>query len=92
MAKATARVIGRNKNSPMPGISASGERTRKVQRVATSSGIATSLAPKYAASCGEAPSPRWRWVFSRQMIALSTIGPIASVSPARVITLTVLPV
>ena len=41
---------------------------------------------------GVAPRPRCRCVFSRQMIALSTIGPIASVSPARVITLIVLPV
>ena len=36
--------------------------------------------------------PRWRCVFSRQMMALSTIGPMASASPARVITLIVLPV
>ena len=63
-----------------------------MQRVETSSGIATSLAPRKAASCGVAPSPRCRCVFSRQMMALSTIGPIASVRPASVITLIVWPV
>ena len=45
MAKATAIVIGRKRNSPRPGISAKGASTRKVQSVETSSGIAmTSLA------------------------------------------------
>ena len=46
MAKATARAIGRNRNSPRPGISASGASTSSVQQLATSSGIATSLAPE----------------------------------------------
>ena len=58
MAKATAMVIGRNRNSPMPGISASGASTRNVQSVETSSGIATSLAPRYAASFGWTPHAR----------------------------------
>ena len=72
-------------------MSASGASTSRVQRLATSSGIATSLAPRNAASSGVAPRPRCRCVFSRQMMALSTIGPIASDSPASVITLIVLP-
>ena len=59
--------------------------------VDTSSGMATSLAPRKAASCGIAPRPRCRWVFSRQMMALSIIGPIASVIPASVMTLIVCP-
>ena len=63
-----------------------------MQRLATSSGTATSLAPRKAASLGEAPLPRCRCVFSRQMMALSTIGPMASDRPASVITLIVLPV
>ena len=75
----------------MPGISASGASTRNVQSVETSSGMATSLAPRNAASWGFAPIPRCRWVFSRQMIALSIIGPIARVRPASVITLIVWP-
>ena len=73
----------------MPGTRMSGMRTRKVHSVETSSGIATSLAPSMAACLGDAPSDRCRCVFSRQMIALSIIGPIASVSPARVMTLIV---
>ena len=91
MAKATAKAIGRNRNSPMPGIKASGASTRNVQSVETSSGIATSLAPRKAASFGSSPKPKCRCVFSRQMIALSTSGPIASASPASVITLIVMP-
>ena len=63
-----------------------------MQSVETSSGMATSLAPRNAASWVVAPRPRCRWVFSRQMMALSIIGPIASVSPASVITLIVWPV
>ena len=73
-------------------MSTSGESTRNVQSVETSSGIATSLAPRKAASCVVAPKPRCRCVFSRQMMALSIIGPIARVMPARVITLIVWPV
>ena len=92
MAKATARAIGRNRNVPRPGMRASGASTSSVQQLATSSGMATSLAPRNAASCGLAPSPRWRCVFSRQMMALSTSGPMASDRPASVITLIVLPV
>ena len=46
MAKATARVSGMKRNSPIPGIKASGASTRKVQRVETNSGSATSLAPR----------------------------------------------
>ena len=46
MANATARVSGMKRNSPMPGIRASGASTRNVQRVETSSGSATSLAPR----------------------------------------------
>ena len=46
IANATARAIGRNRNAPRPGISASGASTRSVQRLATSSGSATSLAPR----------------------------------------------
>ena len=46
MAKATAMVKGMKRNSPMPGMRAKGASTRKVQRVETSSGIATSLAPR----------------------------------------------
>ena len=92
MANATAIAIGRNRNSPRPGIRARGASTSRVQRLATSSGIATSLAPRKAASRVEAPRPRCRCVFSRQMIALSTIGPIASESPASVMTLIVFPV
>ena len=75
----------------MPGISASGESTRNVHKVETSSGSATSLAPRYAASLGDAPKPRCLCVFSRQMIALSIIGPMANVRPARVMTLIVCP-
>ena len=52
MANATASAIGRNRNSPRPGIRASGASTSSVQRLATSSGIATSLAPRNAASSG----------------------------------------
>src|SRR6266498_2114172 len=37
-----------------------------------------SLVPKYAASLGWTPRPRCRWVFPRQIIAVSTSGPIAS--------------
>ena len=40
-----------------------------------------------AASVGSTPMLRWRCVFSRQMIALSTNGPIASARPANVMTL-----
>ena len=40
---------------------------------------------------GSAPSAKWRCVFSRQMIAASTSGPIARASPASVMTLIVLP-
>ena len=92
MAKATASAIGRNRNVPMPGIRAKGASTKSVQQLATSSGMATSLAPKNAASFGLTPRPRWRCVFSRQMMALSTSGPMASASPASVMTLIVLPV
>ena len=49
----------------------------------TGSGKATSLEPKNAASFGWAPRPRCRCVFSRQMMALSTSGPIAKEKPAR---------
>jgi hypothetical protein len=52
MAKVTASVMGRNRKRPMPGIRASGERTRKVHRVATNAGVATSLAPSRAACRG----------------------------------------
>ena len=91
MANITASVIGKNRNRPMPGINANGESTRNVHSVETSSGIATSLAPFMAASFGVAPKVRWRCVFSRQMMALSIIGPMASVKPASVITLIVCP-
>jgi hypothetical protein len=92
MQNVTASAIGRNRNGPRPGTNARGASTSRVQRVAISSGMATSLAPEKAASRGRAPSPRWRWVFSRQMMALSTSGPMASASPARVMTLSVWPV
>ncbi len=92
MANATANAIGRNKNFPIPGINASGESTKSVHRLATNSGIATSLAPKNAESCGSSPSERCRCVFSRQMIALSTSGPMARAIPASVMTLIVFPV
>ena len=82
-------AIGLKRNCPRPGVRTSGASTRKVQIVETSSGMATSLAPRKAASCGVAPKPRWRCVFSRQMMALSIIGPIASVIPASVMTLIV---
>ena len=58
MANATAVAIGLNKNWPMPGIIANGDSTSSVQQLATNSGMATSLAPKNAASFGLAPSPR----------------------------------
>ncbi len=92
MAKATARAIGWNRKRPRPGIRARGASTSRVQQLATSSGMATSLAPKKAASLRRAPNPRWRCVFSRQMMALSTNGPMASDRPASVITLIVWPV
>ena len=88
---ATPIAMGMNRNRPSPGIKASGARTRNVHNVETSSGMATSLAPRNAASWALAPRPRCRCVFSRQMIALSTIGPIANVNPASVITLIVWP-
>ena len=71
---------------------ASGASTRNVQRVEINSGRATSLAPRYADSSGDAPRPICRCVFSRQMIALSVSGPIARASPPSVITLMVWPV
>ena len=55
MANITARVMGRNRKRPMPGMRASGDSTRKVHSVDTSSGMATSLAPFRAASRGVAP-------------------------------------
>ena len=63
-----------------------------MQRVETSAGMATSLAPRKAASRGVTPMLRCRCVFSRQMMDVSIIGPIASVSPPRVIVLIVWPV
>ncbi len=91
MAKATARAMGRNRNRPELGIKASGASTSSVLQLATISGSATSLAPFRAASRTEAPWFRWRSVFSRQMMALSTIGPIARASPLSVIMLMVCP-
>ena len=44
MARATANAIGRNRNRPELGIKAKGASTSSVQQLATSSGIATSLA------------------------------------------------
>ena len=90
MAKATARAIGRNRDTPIPGIIARGASTRSVQQLATRAGMATSLGPTKEASFGLTPSPRWRCVFSSTMIALSTSGPMARASPASVITLIVL--
>ena len=58
MANATAVAIGLNKNWPMPGIIANGDSTSSVQQLATNSGMATSLAPRKAASEGEAPRPK----------------------------------
>ena len=91
MAKATDIDSGRNRNEVIPGITASGDRTSRVLRLETSSGRATSLAPSSAETLGGNPSSRWRSVFSRQMIALSTIGPIASARPESVMTLIVCP-
>ena len=84
--------MGLNRNCPSPGVRTRGESTRKVHSVETSPGMATSLVPRKAASRGVTPIPRCRWVFSRQMMALSIMGPIASVMPARVIVLIVWPV
>ena len=72
-------------------MSASGSSTSSVQKVAARLGRATSLAPRYAASLGFAPSPRCRWVFSSTTMARSTSGPMARAKPARVITLIVCP-
>ena len=46
MQKVTARAIGLKRNIPSSEVSASGQRTRSVQIVETSSGIATWLAPR----------------------------------------------
>ena len=91
MAAATAIARGPNKNEVMPGMTARGIRTRRVHRLETSSGSATSLAPFRADTSEGSPSSRYRSVFSRQMMALSTIGPIARESPESVITLIVCP-
>ena len=92
MQKVTPSAIGLNRNMPSSEVKASGQRTRRVQMVETSSGSATWLAPRNDASLGSTPIARCRSVFSRQITALSTIGPSARVSPARVITLIVFPV
>src|SRR5262249_58444757 len=73
MQKVTARAIGLKRNIPSSEVSASGQRTRSVQIVETSSGIATWLAPRKADSPGGYPIARCRSVFSRQITALSTI-------------------
>ncbi len=75
----------------MPGMTARGISTMRVHRLETSSGRATSLAPFRAATFEGSPASRCRSVFSRQMMALSTIGPIASARPESVITLIVWP-
>src|SRR5262245_25145383 len=67
IANATAKAMGRNRNLPNPGMNAKGAKTSSVQQLATSSGMATSLAPRNAASFADAPKDRCRCVFSRQM-------------------------
>ncbi len=52
MQNVTANAIGLKRNWPSSEVIASGHRTIRVHRLATSSGIATSLAPRNAASPG----------------------------------------
>ena len=90
IAKATPSAIGQKKNCPEPGITPRGPAPAACTGWRPAPAWPLRCCPGRPLRATVAPSPRCRWVFSRQMIAVSTSGPMARDSPASVITLIVL--
>ncbi len=75
----------------MPPAKRMGKKTATVVKVEAMTAMPTSRAPSTAAFMGGRPRSRWRWIFSSTTMESSTILPMPSVSPPRVITLMVMP-
>ncbi len=88
-AQAMVSAKGLNHCPEMPGMKAIGTNTETMEKVVAATARPISLVPSRAACRWPLPISMWRTMFSRTTIASSMRMPIASVSPSRLIVLSV---